>query len=46
MARLQPLKSHPKFQGKENLKENQGEMGLYKRREVNPSRGEKPEIKS
>jgi len=28
------------------LKENQGEKGLYKRRESNPSRGENPEDKS
>jgi hypothetical protein len=30
----------------ENLKENQGEKGLCKRREANPSRGENPEVKS
>ena len=28
------------------MKENQGEMYLYKRREANPSKGENPEDKS
>jgi len=30
--------------GRKTLKESQGEEGLYKRREANPSRAENPEV--
>jgi len=36
----------PKAKGRKTLKENQGENGLYKRGEANPSTGETPEDKS
>jgi hypothetical protein len=36
----------PKAKGRKTLKENQGEKGLYKHREANPSRGENTEVKS
>jgi len=37
---------HPDPKGRKTLKENQGEKGLYKRGEANPSRGETPQDKS